>query len=298
MLDVSQLNYQHLFYFWVVAREESVTRASKRLSLAPSTLSAQIKQLEHVLDTQLFDRSHRSMKMTAAGVSAYTYADEIFALGQQMLDELIGREAEGGLRLVVGLASTIPKLVALKLLEPILTLDQRVDLVCREDHSAGLLNGLARHDLDVVIVDDPLTSGDSDSDTFHRLISECGVTIFGTPELIDTWRGPLPRRIDSAPFLMPTGKTTLRKSLEEWFERHHVRPDVRAEFEDSALLKTFGGRGAGFFAAPSIVRDEVERQHGVKAIGELEGITERYWAVSAERRVRHPAVLTLTETTH
>ncbi len=295
MLDVAQLNYQHLFYFWVVAREESVTRASQRLSLAPSTVSAQIKQLEGVLNTQLFDRSHRSMKMTSTGVSVFAYADEIFSLGQQLIDEIQGKEAQRALRLEVGLASSIPKLVALKLLEPVLDLDQRVDLVCREDHAEGLLLGLGRHDIDVAIVDDPLNAAAAGTNAFHRLITECGVLIYGTPELLEAHPGELIKRLDRAPFLMPTSKTTLRRSLDSWFARHKIQPDIRAEFEDSALLKTFGGRGAGFFAAPAIVQAEVERQHGVVAIGELEGVIERFWAVSVERRIQHPAVRALTD---
>ncbi len=294
MLDVSQLNYQHLFYFWVVAREESVTRASQRLSLAPSTVSAQIKQLEAVLNTQLFDRSHRSMKMTNTGVSVFSYADEIFSLGQQLIDEIQGKEAQRALRLEVGLAGSIPKLVALKLLEPVLKLDQRVDLVCREDHAEGLLSGLDRHDIDVAIVDDPLkdTTGTT---AFHRLITECGVLVFGTQELLDAHPGELPQRLDGAPFLMPTEMSTLRGSIDDWFTRHKIQPDIRAEFEDSALLKTFGGRGAGFFAAPAIAQHEVDRPHAGVAAGAVEGVTERFWAVSVERRIQHPAVRALTD---
>lgn len=292
---MDQLNYQHLLYFWTVAREGSVTRASEKLFLAPSTISSQVRALEEALEVQLFDRSNRRMVLTDMGQVVYRYAEEIFTIGQELMDTVHGHLVDRALKLEVGLANVVPKLVALKLIEPALEIEQDIQIVCRESRTDQLLADLALHRLDVVILDTTVPA-ETNIRAFNHLLGECGVTLFGAPELVKRHAQDFPRDLDGAPFLLPTRESSLRRMVDDWLDRHHLRPRIVGEFEDSALMKTFGQRGAGFFPSPSIIADEIESQYGVIAVSELDGLRERFYAVSVERRLKHPGVLALADT--
>jgi LysR family transcriptional activator of nhaA len=291
---VNWLNYHHLLYFYTVAREGSVTRASRVLRLAQPTLSGQIRKLEEALDEKLFVRQGRNLVLSDVGRVVYRYAEEIFALGQEMTDALRGRPGGRPLRLVVGIADVVPKLVTHRLLEIALRLATPVQLVMREGKTEDLLAALARQSFDLVISDAPIGPLVKVR-AFNHPLGECGVAFFATPALAERYRKGFPRSLDAAPMLLPTDNTVLRRSLEQWFESIDVRPRVVAEIEDSALLKVFGQHGSGIFPAPEVMAGEVRRLHGVRSLGRTDAVRERFYAITVERRITHPAVVAITD---
>jgi LysR family transcriptional activator of nhaA len=282
------LNYHHLLYFHTVAKEGSVARASQVLRLAQPTLSGQIRKLEHVLDEKLFERRGRNLVLTEMGRIAYRYADEIFSLGGELMETMRGRPTNRPPRLIVGIADAIPKLVAHRLLATSRLIEEGIQLVLREGKTNELLAGLGAQAFDLVITDTPLSS-QVKVRAFNHLLGEAPVTVFAAPELARRHRARFPKSLDGAPFLLPTENSALRRPLEQWFEEIGVRPRVVAEIEDSALLKVFGQHGAGIFAAPSVVANEVRRQYGVRALGVAVGVRERFYAITLERRITHPS---------
>jgi LysR family transcriptional regulator, transcriptional activator of nhaA len=285
------LNYHHLFYFWRTARCGSIAKAAEELRLSPPTLSAQVRQLEAALGEPLFSREGRRMLLTDVGRVVLGYAEEIFMRGREMVDTVKGRSA-APTRLVVGISDFLPKLVAWRLLQPALA-GTGVRVVCRENSHDRLLAALAVHELDVVLSDSPASSALGVRAHNHPL-GECGLSFFAAPALAKTLRGKPPKCLDGAPMLMPTDVAVLRHSLDGWFIRHDIHPRVVGEFDDRALLMTFGQAGAGVFAAPSVIETEVIKQHRVRVLGRTSEIRERYFAISADRRLRHPAVAALT----
>jgi len=288
------LNYHHLLYFWVVAREGTIAAACKELHLAQPTISAQLRSLERSLGEKLFTRVGRNLALTETGRVVYRYADEIFSLGRDLLDTVQGRPTGRPLRFNVGVADVLPKLVAYRLLEPALNLPEQVQLVCHEGSPPELLTRLAVYELDLVLSDSPI-GPDVKVRAFNHLLGECGVSIFGTKELVAKYRRRFPKSLDGAPFIVPTANTALRRAMEHWFDSEDIRPAVFGEFEDSALLKVFGQAGVGLFASPTVIEEEVQRQYRVKVVGRLESVRERFYAISVEKKVKHPAVLAIAD---
>jgi LysR family transcriptional activator of nhaA len=288
------LNYHHLLYFWMVAREGSVTRASAALRLAQPTISTQIRMLEDSLGEKLFARQGRSLALTEVGREVYRYADDIFALGRDLLEVVKHRSATRPLRLAVGVADVLPKLVVYRILQTVRRLTQPVHLVCREGKPEPLLADLAIHRLDLILADSPVGAATSVR-AFHHLLGECGVTFLAKPELAGRLRRRFPASLHGAPMLLPAEGAVLRRSLEQWLDGRGIRPHVVSEFEDSALLKAFGAAGTGVFGVPSVIENEVRRQYGVKVVGRSEEVRERFYAISHERRLKHPAVLAVCE---
>lgn len=288
------LNYHHLLYFWTVAREGGLVQAGKVLRLSHPTLSAQIHALEDRLGEKLFVKVGRKLTLTEVGRVAFRYADEIFGLGRQMVDAVKGRSSGQPLRLAVGIADVVPKLVVRQLLQPALTLPEPVRLVCSEDGYERLLADLALHLIDLVISDAPVPSGSSIR-AFNHLLGESGVTFFGTSALVKRYQRGFPGSLDGAPMLLPLETVTLRRSLDHWFDKHQIKPFIVGEFEDSALMKVFGGDGVGLFPAPTVVAEKVVAQYGVRILGRAEEVRERFYAISVERRLKNPAVIALTE---
>src|SRR5512145_35646 len=276
---MERLNYHHLLYFWMVAREGTVARAAAQLRLAQPTLSGQIHALEAALGEQLLERAGRGLRLTEMGRVAFRYADEIFALGRELAEGLKGHPTGRSLRLRVGVADGLPKLVAYRLIEPALALPQPVRLVVHEQSTERLLVALALHELDVVLTDRVAPPGVSVR-AFNHLLGDCGVTLFAAPRRAARYRRGFPQSLDGAPFLLPGETGTLRRALEQWFEKQRIQPRIVGEFEDSALIKVFGQAGSGIFGAPSIVETSVRRQYGVLVVGRLERIRERFYAVS------------------
>jgi LysR family transcriptional activator of nhaA len=288
------LNYHHLLYFWTVAREGGLVPAGKVLRLSHPTLSAQVHALEDRLGEKLFTRSGRRLALTEMGRVVFRYADEIFTLGREMVDAVGDRSTGQPLRLEVGVAEVVPKLVVRRLLQPALALPEPVRLVCREGSYERLFADLAVHTLDIVLSDSPVPAGSSVR-AFSHLLGETGVSFFATPKLAAAHRRGFPRSLHGAPMLLPLEQVALRRSLNPWFERHGIRPRVVGEFEDSALLAEFGADGAGIFAAPTVVEAEVVARLGVRLVGRVEEVRERYYALSVERRLKHPAVVAISD---
>jgi LysR family transcriptional activator of nhaA len=288
------LNYHHLHYFWIVAREGSVARASQRLRLAHPTVSAQIHALESVLGEALFARSGRGLQLTEVGRHVFRYADEIFTLGQELVDSLKDRPTGRPVLLEVGVADVLPELMVRRFLEPALHLPEAVRIVCRADRYDRLLGALSTHALDVVLTDAPVAPG-SAVRAYNHLLGECGVTFFGNAKLAKQFIPRFPASLEGAPILLPAAGCALRSGLDQWFDTMSVRPQIIAEFEDSSLLKVFGQDGIGLFPGPSVIERAVVKQHDVQVIGRAEDIREQFFAISVERRLKNPAVLAICD---
>ncbi len=287
------LNYHHLLYFYVVAREGSVARASTVLSLAQPTISGQIHALERAVGHKLFARSGRNLVLTETGKMAYRYAEEIFALGRELSDTLRGRAAGSVSRLSVGLADAIPKLVVHRLIAPVLQGAER-RIILRDGKPDLLVADLAIHALDLVITDAPVAPTIKVR-TFNHLLHEGTVTLFAAPKLVARASKNFPESLNGIPFLMPTDNAQLRRSIDQWFADRNWRPEIVGEFEDSAVLKTFGMQGEGVFVGPTVVAEAIKSHYKVKAVGVLEGLKERLYAITLDRKVRNPAVIAIIE---
>lgn len=286
------LNYHHLLYFWTAAREGGVTRAAKKLRLAQPTVSEQIKRLEELLGNPLFERRGRSLVLTEFGRTIYGYADEIFSLGRELMD---AAKTQGGgrpRRLVVGVADVLPKLIVYRLLEPALRLN--IELVCREDYIDQLLAGLSIHEIDLVLSDSPVSPSVSVR-AYSHLLGQSTISFFAVKEHAPRLKRGFPASLDGERFLYPEAQTVLRRSLEQYFEDNAIRPKFAAEFADLALAMSFGQAGAGIFAGPTVIEREIKKQYGVAVIGRAKQATERYYAISGERRLAHPGVLAISQ---
>lgn len=288
------INYNHLQYFWVVAREGSIVRASEELGVSQPTISLQIKELEQAFRRKLFDRTGRRLVLTEAGRVVFNYANEIFSLGRQLTDAMRDRPAGGTLRLAIGVADSIPKTVARLLIEPATRIAQPVRLVCREEKVDRLLVDLAAFRTDVVLSDAPIGAG-VHPQGFNHLLGECGVAFFASRALAARLKGRFPKCLDNFPVLLPTDNTAARRALDLWFDAAKVHPRVVGEFEDAALLNSFGQAGAGAFPAPDVVADEVRRMYRVRQIGRAEGVRERYYAITTAPKLEHAGVVAICE---
>jgi|WetSurMetagenome_2_1015567.scaffolds.fasta_scaffold60271_3 LysR family transcriptional regulator, transcriptional activator of nhaA len=288
------LNYHHLLYFWTVAKEGSIARACEKLHLAQPTISGQLRLLEENLGEKLFAKAGRGLALTETGQVVYRYAEEIFSLGQELQSALKGKPKGRPVRLHVGISDWLPKLVAYRLLQPALALPERVHLVCQEAAPDRLLAALSEHQLDVVLSDAPVTSL-ARVKAFNHLLGTCGVTLFAAPALAAHHRKGFPKSIDGAPMLLPVEGCTLRRSLDQWFDSQGVHPRLIGEFQDSALMKTFGQAGVGIFAAPSAIEKEVEEHYRVAVVGSPDTVVERFYAISVERKLKNPAVVAICE---
>ncbi len=288
------LNYHHLLYFWLVAREGGLAPAGKILRLSHSTVSAQVHALEGQLGEKLFTKVGRKLALTDVGRVVFRYADEIFKLGREMVDTVKDRSPGGPVRVEVGVVDVVPKLVVQRLLQPALALGRSVRLVCHEATYDKLLADLATHELDVVIADAPVPVGASVRAFTHDL-GATGISFFGTRSLAQRLRRGFPRSLDGAPMLLPLENLAARRNLNQWFDRNEIRPNIVAEFEDSALLTVFGADGVGVFPAPTIVEGELVAQLGVAKIGDANDVRQRFYAISVERRLKNPAAVAIQE---
>ncbi|MCU0635063.1 MAG: LysR family transcriptional regulator [Gemmatimonadaceae bacterium] len=287
------LNYHHLYYFWSVAREGGVTRAAQRLGVSEPTISTQVRALEKAIGEQLFARRGRTLVLTDVGQIAARYAEEIFGLGKEFVEAVSSGTAGRSLRFRVGIADGVPKLVAFRLLQPALELAEPMTLVCQDDAPDRLLAALATHAIDLVITDAPVTG--LPIRAYNHPLGESDMTIVGAPALVERYRRGFPRSLDGAPFLLPGEASAVRRPLEQWFAERGVRPEMVAHFADSALLKTFGQAGVGLFAVPTVIVRETRKQYGVQVVGRIKDVREQFFAISAERKLKHPAVVAIAE---
>jgi LysR family transcriptional activator of nhaA len=287
------LNYHHLLYFWTVARTGSVTKACEELNLTQPAVSAQIKALERSLGEKLFAKRGRGLVLTEVGRVVFRYADEIFRIGRELQGTLASHEGGQPHRLIVGVADQVPKFIVYRLLESSFRGPDPFHLVLRDDKIDRLLADLALHEVDLVIADDAV-GNQASVRAFNHLLGETGVGVYAAPDLAAKYKGNFPKSLHGAPFIMPPTTSALSRSLTLWFDKHQVQPDVIAEIEDSAVMKVFGQGGIGLFASPTAIEKDVTKQFHVERLGVLDGITERFYAISVERRITHPVVRQIT----
>jgi len=292
------LNYHHLLYFWTVAREGTIAKASETLLLAQPTISEQIRSLEESLGVKLFQKQGRNLALTDAGRVAFQYADEIFTRGREMSDVIRGRTlGRTAARFTIGIADVVPKLIAYRLILPALKLANPVHLVCREGKPDKLLSQLAIHELDLVISDAPLDPSIR-IQAFSHLLGQSHLSFFAHPRIASRVKTRFPRCLDGMPFLMPADNSDLRRSLEHWFESQGVRPIIVGDFDDSALAAVFSQAAAGAFATPTPTEAQVKKQYGLSLLGRTRDIVESFYAISLDRRLKHPAVIAISEFAH
>lgn len=289
------INYKHLHYFWVVAKEGGIARASERLHITPQTISGQLSLLEENLGEALFTRVGRNLELSDTGRLALSYADEIFALGGELEDAV--RNLPDGRPLVfkVGVTDVVPKSITYRLLAPALQLSEQVRIVCRENNFDSLLAELALHKIDLVIADSPIPHGVNVRGFNHQL-GECGVSFFSTLELANKFSKDFPQSLNGAPLLIPGDTTAAQGRLLQWLDKLHIHPRIVGEFDDSALMKAFGQAGTGIFIAPTPMAAEVQKKYGVVVIGQTDEVREQFYAISVERKISHPAISVITET--
>jgi LysR family transcriptional activator of nhaA len=291
---MASLNLKHLRYFWAVAANGSIARASQILHLTPQTISGQLRELEDQVGAKLFAKAGRNLTLTDTGRLVFSYADEMFRLEGELRDVLGGRRSGSVLTLNVGIAMVVPKLLAYRVLAPALRAGEPIRLVCQEAPLVDLLADLSVHKLDLVLADSPLSPA-LNIRAYNHPLGESGISFFATGDEAQGYREGFPRSLDGAPMLMPTGSSALRRALELWFDRQGITPNVVAEFEDRALMKTFGGAGVGIFTSPTVLEEDVLDKYRVQVIGRADDVKERFYAISAERRIKHPAVSAITE---
>lgn len=288
------LNYRQLYYFWAVAKAGGVTRAAERLHLTPQTISGQLGEFERALGTELFRRAGRRLELTAAGKLALSHADEIFQIGNELEAALRDPTASGDLPFRVGVADVVPKSIAYRLLAPAMSLAESVRLICHEDKLERLFAELAIHKLDLTIADRPLPS-ELGVKGYSHLLGRCGVVFHAAPALAARYQAGFPKSLNGAPLLIPGSGAAARGALGRWLSERRIEPRIVGEFDDTALMKAFGQAGAGIFPSASVIAEEVQHQYHVKAVGRADEIVVKYYAISVERRITHPAVVAISE---
>jgi LysR family transcriptional activator of nhaA len=288
------LNYRQLHYFWVVAKTGSIVRACDQLNLTPQTISGQISLLEQSLGVDLFQRVGRQLELTEAGRLTLPYAEQMFQLGDELEAMLRAQPDEQQILFRVGVADVVPKSIVYRLIAPTMELQEPIRITCREDKLERLLADLAIQRLDLVISDSPMPSH-LDIKGYSQKLGECGISFFATQALAERYGQDFPLSMQGAPLLIPSQETVVRSRLMRWFAELKVQPRIIGEFDDSALMKAFGKSGSGIFIAPSVIADEVQAQYDVQLLGQTDAVTESFYAISVERKVKHPGIVAITE---
>jgi LysR family transcriptional activator of nhaA len=294
---MTHLNYKHLRYFWMVAKTGSIIRASEQLFLSPQSISGQLGELELSLGVQLFQKKGRGLEPTEMGRRLLSYADEIFALGDALLDEVHHQTVKKSTPFRIGISDTVAKSVAYQVISPVLQLDESFQLFCNEGKLASLLSDLSVNQLDLVIADRPMPAN-INVRAFNHLVGESKLAIFASAKLIaQQGETGFPAILNNAPYLMAGEDFAYKKRLIAWFETKKINPNIVAEFDDSALLKYFGQAGAGFFAAPSAIADYICKQYDVEKVGDIETVLDELYVITTERRLTHPAIVAIVDAT-
>jgi LysR family transcriptional activator of nhaA len=286
---VAEINFKHLRYFWTVARVGTIAEAGRVLNLAPHSISAQIATFEAALGVSLFRRAGRRLALTEAGERILGHAEEIFALGDQIVDVVRDDALRRSLPFRIGFPDSMPKSLIHRLIEPALHVERPGRLVCREAPLGELLAELAVHRLDLVIADRPIPANISVRG-YSTLLSESTLTVFASSALAAQLAEGFPDTLNGAPFLLPGEDVAHRGALLQWFENRRVQPSIVAELDDSALMKAFAQGGAGAFVAPTSIADHIHRQYGLQAVGEITEVGSQVYAITTERRLSHPAM--------
>lgn len=288
------LNYSHLHYFWTVAREGSIVNAAEILHLTPQTISGQLKLLDNAVGQPLFVRSGRRLELSETGRIVFDYADEIFSIGAELATVVRSGQMHGIAVLNVGIVSSMPKLIAERIIAPALIGDDPIHVRCNEATLEQLLADLSIHRLDLVLSDQPVPAG-LGLRAYNHHLGESGLSFFGQRRGAAAMRRKFPACLDQAPMLLPSRHSALRRHMDDWFEINDLMPEVVGEFDDSALLKAFGEAGVGIFAGPTVIEEEICRMYRMSVIGEAAEIRESFYAISAERRLKHDAVVAITD---
>lgn len=291
---MTPLNYNHLYYFYTVAKEGSIAKASTSLNLTPQTISGQITRFESQIGVDLFDRKGKTLQLSEMGQLIFSHAEEIFQLGHELKNVLKTHQPVSWQTLTVGITDVIPKVLAHHLLKPALNADDSIRLICHEGDQLDLLAALAINKLDLIITDQPLEPGGHVKAYTHQL-AESGLTFFGTKELASKYREGFPNSLSEQSFLMQSNKAAVRQRLMIWLDKMGVTPKIIAEFDDSALMKSFGQEGYGVFTAPTIIEKYIISQYGVEVIGRAEECVDRFYIISPERKIKHPAVVEIVK---
>lgn len=291
---MATLNYKHLRYFWMVARTGSIVRAAEQLHRTPQSISGQLQELEVNLDVELFRRIGRKLELTDVGRYVLAYADRIFTLGDELLEELNEQPARRLPEFKVGIAEGVSKAMAYHMIEPALRMDEAVRIVCREGRLASLLADLAVHRLDMVIADRPMPNH-LNVRGFNHFLGGSSLTFLGAPQLLTTLTKKFPALLNQAPFLLPGEDVAIRTRLLQWFDERKIRPRIVGEFDDSALLNSFGQTGTGLFVAPTATAAYLCEQCRVQAVGITNEVKEQLYAITTERHLQHPAVLAVSK---
>ena len=286
-------NYKHLYYFWVVAKEGGISRAAEKLDMAVQTVSAQVRELERSLGYALLKPAGRGLVLTDAGQAAMQQADLIFQLGESLPARVRDAASTPTIRLAVGICDGLPKLVVRRLLQPVIP-EPNLRLLCHEGEFDDLLGDLALHRLDVVLSDRPAPLNPNIK-LYNHALGSSTIAWYGTPAVVDAASKNFPESLADVPLLLPTGHTAVRARLDHWFEQRAIRPRIVGEFEDSALLKTFGASGMGLFPAAEWAHDDLLAHYAVKRLGPCEGVTEHFFAIGTEKKVQHPLVQRLLQ---
>lgn len=289
------LNYNHLQYFWAVAREGSIAKASESLHLTPQTISGQLKLLDDAVGQPLFNRVGRRLVLSDMGHVVFEYADEIFSVGAELASVVRGNQMSGPTSLSVGIVSSLPKLIAERIVAPAMMAEQPIRVRCHEASLEQLLSELAVHKLDIVLSDQQVPDGLGIKAYNHRL-GESGMSFFAQRKQARSYRPRFPASLNNAPMLLPSQHSALRRRLDDWFENHDLSPQIAGEFDDSALLKAFGEAGVGLFAAPTVIEEEIGRMYRMAVVGRTDEIKEHFYAISPERRLKHSSVVMITDT--
>jgi len=288
------LNYHHLLYFWTVAKEGSITAACEKLHLAQPTISGQLKKLEQQVGGKLYERVGRQLVLTDLGNTVFSYADEMFTLGEELADVIKGQSTGQPIQFHVGVPQVLPKLIAFRLLEPVLALPEDFQLVCHEGSQEQLLTSLATHELDVVLSDSPAGSFIRIK-AFNHALGESGIGLFGTQRLIERYGDNFPDNFDGAPVLVPRHGTALRRSIDQWILETGYSVRIVGEFDDTAMMKVFAEAHTGFVPAPLAVEADITKQFSLYLLCEIPKAKEQFYAITLERRLRHPAIVAISD---
>ena len=291
---MSTLNFKHLRYFWMVAKTGSIARAAEQLHLTPQSISGQLSEFADTLGVELFRRSGRQLELTDTGRRILGHAEEIFSAGDELLEIVRDQSRTTTTTFRVGCADSVSKLIACRLVEPALGLDEPLRIICREGRLASLLADLAVHRLDLIIADRPMPAHLSVRG-YNHLLGESGMTLLGTAALAATLQGGFPRCLDGAPLLLPGEDYAIYGRLLQWLGEHSLHPRVVGEFDDSAMMQAFGQSGAGLFFAPTVIARQVCQQYAVVELGRVDSLVEQVYAITTERRLRHPATVAISQ---
>lgn len=290
------INYHHLLYFWMVAKEKSIARASEKLRLAQPTVSGQLRKLEQAIGDRLYQRVGNTLVLTDLGQIVFRYADEIFTVGKELYDAVQGHAVGRPVRFVVGVPEVLPKLIAYEILRPALQSEDNIQIVCREGRQDEMLARLSIHELDVVLSDSPASSM-ARVRAFNHLLGECEIGLFGTGSLVERYRtiSQDPVSCGAVPFLLPSENTELRRSFEQWSMQSGIKISISGEFDDTALMKVFAQEGAGLIPAPMAIKHHLKEHYDLHCLMTLPEVKEKFYAITVERKIKHPCVIAISE---